>query len=61
MKCDTCDGEDGPASAKVRLQQYDGEITNMNLCKQCFEDQKEDIVVVLERYVTKPEQVKART
>ena len=47
MNCEMCDGEDGPAVARVRLRDWDNSQFTVNVCKQCVIDHKEETVRVL--------------
>jgi len=47
IPCDQCDGEDGPAVARVVIRDYDGGTFTANVCKECREDHREATVRVL--------------
>lgn len=47
VNCEMCDGDDGPAVARVRLRDYDGSQFTVNVCKQCKLDHAEDTACVL--------------
>lgn len=44
-----CDGEDGPAIARVKIHEYDGSYIVVYVCKQCRKDHAEDTVKVYKR------------
>ena len=49
--CDLCDGEDGPAIARIKMKEYDGSSSTVNVCVQCRDDQHDETVKVLKLYV----------
>ena len=46
-ECGMCDGEDGPAIARVRMRDWDNSQFTVNVCKQCKEDHADETVRVL--------------
>jgi hypothetical protein len=55
MKCDECDGEDGPAVIRARLRDYDQSRWVANLCKECKRTLSDDIVIVLNTFDIVPD------
>jgi hypothetical protein len=49
-RCGQCDGEDGPAVARVRIRDCDGTTFDDDVCRQCRIDFKEDTVKVIAKY-----------